>query len=382
LKKIALLVGMMGLWLMATFPALAQTQSYYVLAKGNWVEYVMVKAVNATIPCDTSIDSKGFKPLRNGDKIRIEIVDVVYDVNWVCIYPNDTVAIKWQNGLIIDVSLNGEMVWENLSIPSFSQVFPSSLDLHGWVFHPIGGNGYWNSFGNWSEYAYTTMIGMMGIPPINFSLAINNGVVVLCYENGNLGDFYFSQVSRDTGVYLEMYFRGVGRYYFNVSNSKAEYDLRIIDSNIPNILDLPLSPIPSIPIVVPPTAVSLNTPAQNEIGTSSIVLGWSASPDNDFLKYEIYMSTFATQLGSLLSTINTKATTTYAVTNLSPSTTYYFTVRVYNTGNLYTDSNKLTVTTSSEPPFYMQPWFIALTIIIVAAVIAVVVIMMRKKVIT
>ena len=130
----------------------------------------------------------------------------------------------------------------------------------------------------------------------------------------------------------------------------------------------------------PPTAVTLSTPAQNEISASSIVLRWTESSNNDFLKYEVYMSSSSTQLGSLVTTINTKTTTTFTVLNLSPSTTYYFAVRAYNTENGYADSTKLTITSAAEIPFYQQPILIGAIIITVVVAIAAFAFMMRKKI--
>jgi hypothetical protein len=129
----------------------------------------------------------------------------------------------------------------------------------------------------------------------------------------------------------------------------------------------------------PPSAVTLSTPTQNEISASSIVLRWTESSNNDFLKYEVYMSSSSTQLGSLVTTINTKTTTTFTVLNLSPSTTYYFAVRAYNTENDYADSDKLTITSATEIPFYQQPIFIGAIIIIVVVAISTFALMMRKK---
>jgi hypothetical protein len=130
----------------------------------------------------------------------------------------------------------------------------------------------------------------------------------------------------------------------------------------------------------PPSAVTLSTPTQNEISASSIVLRWTESSNNDFLKYEVYMSSSSTQLGSLVTTINTKTTTTFTVLNLSPSTTYYFAVRAYNTENDYADSTKLTITSAAEIPFYQQPILIGAIIITVVVAIAAFALMMRKKI--
>ncbi len=99
-----------------------------------------------------------------------------------------------------------------------------------------------------------------------------------------------------------------------------------------------------------PTAVTLNTPTN--ITENFMTLSWSQNADTDFAYYQIYQSTTSGQLGSLIHTIGTQSTTSYIVTSLSPSTTYYFTVRVIDTGSLYADSNQvsgMTLATNTAP---------------------------------
>jgi len=69
--------------------------------------------------------------------------------------------------------------------------------------------------------------------------------------------------------------------------------------------------------------------------------------DEDFDRYEIYQSTSSGVFGILIHTETTKTVTSYTVTGLTSSATYYFTVRVVNTGNLHADSNQVSGTTSS-----------------------------------
>jgi len=128
----------------------------------------------------------------------------------------------------------------------------------------------------------------------------------------------------------------------------------------------------------PPTAVTLNAPAEADITYNSIVLTWTENQDPDFEKYEIYMSTTEGELGTLVTTITDSSTTTYTVTDLTPGTTYYFTVRVVNTAGLYADSNTVSATTK-ELPMHMQPWFMAAVAIGIIAIIVVVIVVLRRR---
>jgi hypothetical protein len=87
---------------------------------------------------------------------------------------------------------------------------------------------------------------------------------------------------------------------------------------------------------LPPTAVLLYEPA--EITANSMLLSWSQNTDPDFANYTIYQSTTSGALGSAIKVITTNTTTSWTVTDLSPSRTYYFTVRVYDTSGLHNDS--------------------------------------------
>jgi hypothetical protein len=92
-----------------------------------------------------------------------------------------------------------------------------------------------------------------------------------------------------------------------------------------------------------PTPVTLNNPSNPTI--SSLYLTWSKNSDPDFLKCEIYISQSSSSRGSLIATINNQSITSYNVTGLNPSTTYYFTVRTTNQQGGYSDSNQVSNTT-------------------------------------
>jgi len=129
-----------------------------------------------------------------------------------------------------------------------------------------------------------------------------------------------------------------------------------------------------------PTAVTLDTPSQNDITSNSVTLRWTTSQDKYFARYEIYMSTGPSALRNLVTSINSNTTTTYTVTNLVANTTNYFTVRIVNDVGLYADSGSVQASTLVPPlPFYMETWFISTGIIIVLVAIVAVVLMKKKS---
>ncbi|MEM2899285.1 MAG: lamin tail domain-containing protein, partial [Thermoplasmata archaeon] len=103
----------------------------------------------------------------------------------------------------------------------------------------------------------------------------------------------------------------------------------------------------------PPSAVLLFAPTNAT--SSSLTLAWSMNNDNDFARYEIHKSTsssFTIGANTLVATIQVRTTTSYVAIGLSSSTTYYFKVRVVDTGSLYADSNEVSGTTlgTNTPP--------------------------------
>jgi hypothetical protein len=87
-----------------------------------------------------------------------------------------------------------------------------------------------------------------------------------------------------------------------------------------------------------PANVTLSKPTT--MNSTSMELAWTQNLDADFAKYEIYASTHVGELGVLKETIVPQTTTRFVVTGLDASTTYYFTVRVVDSGNAFSNSNQ------------------------------------------
>jgi len=126
----------------------------------------------------------------------------------------------------------------------------------------------------------------------------------------------------------------------------------------------------------PPSAVVLSEPS--EIGENSMKLEWSASPDEDFARYEICQSTSSGTHGTLIHSITNKQITSFTVTGLSPDRTYFFTIKVVDTGNLYTYSNQVQVKTTA-PSTFPWTWLTALMVLVMVITIALIVVRKRTK---
>jgi outer membrane protein assembly factor BamB len=99
---------------------------------------------------------------------------------------------------------------------------------------------------------------------------------------------------------------------------------------------------------IPPVAV---TASVNDVTVmkKSLNLAWTRSTDPQFAKYEVFRSVSSGVLGTSIADITNITTTNMDITGLSPSTTYYFTVRIWNTFGLYSDSTQISVTTAAPP---------------------------------
>jgi hypothetical protein len=121
-----------------------------------------------------------------------------------------------------------------------------------------------------------------------------------------------------------------------------------------------------------PRAVQLSTGAT---GRYAVQLSWSQNVDTGFSSYEIYMSTSIGTLGNSVANILSQSTTSYEVNGLNPSTTYYFTVRVWNIVNEFSDSNQVTIATLANdgaPSFALDNSTLIFGIVLVAVVVPVV----------
>jgi hypothetical protein len=134
---------------------------------------------------------------------------------------------------------------------------------------------------------------------------------------------------------------GFGQLYYSRSGEAVWWDCCVIaDSYIG--LELPITPN------LPPTPVTLYQAAN--ITQNSLRLSWTKNTDVDFKNYTIYQSNAQGNLGNTIYPITDKSTAYYVVTALSANTTYYFTIRVYDTGGLYSDSNQVGAKTNAATP--------------------------------
>ena len=105
-------------------------------------------------------------------------------------------------------------------------------------------------------------------------------------------------------------------------------------------------------------------------------MSWSPGADEDFKNYTIYRSLNQSSLGVAMYSTSTRQTTIYNVTELAPDTVYYFTVRVYDTGNLYADSKQVSARTLSSG------WLSLTTVLVVTGALlagAVTVVSIRRR---
>jgi predicted phage tail protein len=93
--------------------------------------------------------------------------------------------------------------------------------------------------------------------------------------------------------------------------------------------------------------------SNSEVQLNKITIRWNSAKIKDFLKYELYTSTlqnFPLTPINLSRTITTVNDTSVSYDNLKPNTSYYFRLRLYDRGNLYTDSDEKTLTTGNDIP--------------------------------
>jgi hypothetical protein len=123
-------------------------------------------------------------------------------------------------------------------------------------------------------------------------------------------------------------------------------------------------------------AVTLTTPTTTDVMDTAVTLSWTENEDPDFVRYEIFQSPSAEDLGNSIANITNRATTTYAVHDLAFGTTYYFTVRVVDSFTITADSNQVTATTTV--PIWAQPVFIA-ALLGTIGIAAVTIIVIRRR---
>lgn len=93
--------------------------------------------------------------------------------------------------------------------------------------------------------------------------------------------------------------------------------------------------------------------SNSEVELNKITVRWRRADIKDFLKYELYFSTlkdFPLSQVNLYRTITNVNDTVLVFQNLKPNTDYHFCLRMYDRGNLYTDSDYKTFKTENDLP--------------------------------
>jgi parallel beta-helix repeat protein len=130
------------------------------------------------------------------------------------------------------------------------------------------------------------------------------------------------------------------------------------------------------------TSLTAVTVSVGEITENSLKLTWTQSSDSNFVKYEIFLSTTMDDIGRSIANIDNKANTSLTISSLTPETTYYFTVRVWNTEGLYADSNQISTVLPIAIPIWRQLWLVEYTIGVIILSTLVVLIRRRKSSLT
>ena len=122
----------------------------------------------------------------------------------------------------------------------------------------------------------------------------------------------------------------------------------------PHVVDVNLQPDP----------VALYAPASEAISTDTVELTWSESYEADFKNYVVYMSGSEGVPGDVLKEVAERSETSHTVEELEPDTTYYFSVRAYDTGGLHSDSNQLEVHTGIRRVVWTTNLFVFLLVLL------------------
>jgi uncharacterized repeat protein (TIGR02543 family) len=102
---------------------------------------------------------------------------------------------------------------------------------------------------------------------------------------------------------------------------------------------------------LPPAAVTVNTPTGPATTTTGLTINWSQSDANDFVLYKVFYATTpnVTDHDAQATAISIKVNTSFALTGLTPNTTYFFKVYVCD-GASCVAGNEVSGTTLPPPP--------------------------------
>lgn len=100
----------------------------------------------------------------------------------------------------------------------------------------------------------------------------------------------------------------------------------------------------------PPAVVSLSTPIS--VGDTSIILGWTRSPDDDFAAYHLYRAQTASvsDASTLVASITNRNTVQYENQGLVENTRYWYRLYVEDAGGATTASAPRQITTENRAP--------------------------------
>jgi hypothetical protein len=141
------------------------------------------------------------------------------------------------------------------------------------------------------------------------------------------------------------------------------FDLGVLQ--MPLQTAIPLDGAPGSTVVAeyllptPPSPVFIG--GSTDITESSIRISWTENADRDFKNYTVYQSQIKGSIGDPIWTTTDRKMTSLNVTDLSPKTAYYFTVRTFDTTNLYSDSEQFAGTTVNPPGPINLYWVLAIT---------------------
>ena len=107
--------------------------------------------------------------------------------------------------------------------------------------------------------------------------------------------------------------------------------------------------------LTPPTSVTLNL--LTNISTSTVSLSWSQNTDPDFASYKLLRSTSpnVTTNNTLIATITNQNQTSFTDANLTPNTTFFYKLFVFDKAGLSTGSNEVSSATISVPRVPLCP---------------------------
>jgi hypothetical protein len=215
------------------------------------------------------------------------------------------------------------------------------------------------------EITHTPVTGVVEATPIEISAIITDETGVseawLYYRKGGITDYALLEMLSSGGdAYTAMIPASFVddekiEYYILASDGVNEATHPSVDPTAgPHVVDVDLYPDP----------VALYRPASAAITVDSVELTWSESYEADFRNYVVYMSGSEGVLGDILKEEAERSETSYTVEELEADTTYYFSVRAYDTGGLYSDSNQLEVHTGIRRVIWTTNLFVFLLVLL------------------